>query len=263
VCASDYTALLNPKDEFIGRAAIDSALAKLDADPKLSMVVYSLRQVDRLEVNRPLVFRYNRMTGPEFIAAHVRDELLQHCSSYAIVRVSAARMAGVPRNLDLRALGLEDGSGIDHDLIFNVATTGDVEFESDPPLRRSVVGGYTELYPLTFAYTQYQYARRLMVELEPRGVVSAETRRRYIGFWHLIIARGLIGAYRPVHGNEQEQGVARIRPHLPVPILLYLPVECVRFRVWPHADTVQLYFLGAKLVLSNWWNRIARRPHIS
>jgi hypothetical protein len=261
VCASDYTALLNPKDEFVGRAAIDSALAKLDADPKLSMVVYSLRHADRVEADRPLIFAYRRMTGPEFIAAHVRDEVLQHCSSYAIVRVAAARIAGAPRNLDLRALGLEDGSGIDHDLIFNVATTGDVEFESDPPLRRSIAGGYTELYPLTFAYAQYQYARRLMIELEARGIVSAETRRRYLGLWHLIIVRGLLVAYRPVHGTEKERGVARIRPHLSGHILLYLPAECLRFGVWPRAETIGKYLVGARLMLSNWLRKMLGLQH--
>jgi hypothetical protein len=171
-------------------------------------------------------------------------------------------MAGVPRNLDLRALGLEDGSGIDHDLIFNVATTGDVEFESEPPLRRAIAGGYTERFPLTFAYTQYQYARRLMVELEARGVVCAETRRRYLGLWHLIIVRGLLVAYRPVHGTEEERGVARIRPHLSMHILLYLPVECLRFGVLPRAETVKKYLEGAKLMSFNWLRKVWGRPHI-
>jgi hypothetical protein len=263
VCDAEYVALLNPKDEFIGHTAIVSALAKLDADPKLCMAIYPLRQIDRVEADRPLIFKCNRMTGREFVAAHVRDELLQHCSSYAIVRVAAARRAGVPRDLNLRALGLEDGSGIDHDLIFNVATTGDVEFESEPPLRRSVVDGFTERFPLTFAYTQYQYARRLMTELEPRGFVSAETRRRYISFWHLIIARGLVVAYKPVHGSEQERGVTRIRPHLPIPILLYLPAECLRFRVLPRVETVETYLMGARLLLADWWKKVTGRPHIS
>jgi hypothetical protein len=259
LCDAEYAALSNPKDEFINAAPIVEALAKLDADSKISFVVFPLRQVDRLEADRPLLFNYGRMSGQEFVACHVRDPTLQHCSSYAIMRVSAIRKAGVPRNLDLRALGLEDGSGIDHDIIFNVATTGDVDFVSEAPLRRRIVGGYTELYPLTFAYTQYQYARRLMTELEPRGFVSAETRRRYLGFWHLIMVHGLVVSFRHVHGNELERGVERIRPHLKMPILLYLPWECLRFGVIPSKETISIYLLGARLLLADWWNRARKR----
>ena len=79
----------------------------------------------------------------------------------------------------------------------------------------------------------------------------------------MIIARGLVVAYRPVHGSEQEQGVARIRPHLPMPILLYLPIECLRFRVLPRAETIKTYFMGARLLMADWWNKMMGRPHIS
>ena len=261
-CSAEYTSLLNPKDEFISAAPIVGALAKLDADPKLSFVVYPLRQFDRSETDKPLLFNYPRMSGREFVAAHVRDPMLQHCSGYAILRVAALRRCGIPRDLDLRAYGLEDASGIDHEMIFNLATTGDVEFESEAPVRRTIVDGYTERFPLTFAYCQYQYARRLMAELEPRGFVSAETRRLYLGFWHLIIARGLVVAYRHVYGSEQERGVKRIRPHLSMPILLYLPVEAGRFRVWPRRDAVTTYLLGARLLLADWWSKVLGRPHI-
>lgn len=262
VCDSEYTSLLNPKDEFISEEPIVEALAKLDANPNLSFVVYPLRQVDREEADKPLLFDYPRMTGKEFVAQHVRDTMLQHCSGYAVLRVDALRRCGIPRDLDLRAYGLEDASGIDHEMIYNLATTGDVEFVRDPPIRRSIVDGYTERFPLTFAYSQYQYARRLMAELEPRGLVSAETRRLYLGFWHLIIARGLVVAYRHVHGSEQEQGVKRIRPHLPVPILLYLPLEAIRFRVPPRLETISTYYVGAKMLLADWWNKLRGRPHI-
>jgi hypothetical protein len=262
LCDTEYASLLNPKDEFISAAPIASALAKLDADPTLSFVVYPLRQVDRENTDKPLLFKYDRMSGREFVAAHVRDTMLQHAGGYAIMRVSAARKVGIPRDLGLRSYGLEDASGIDHDMLFTMATTGDVEFESEAPVRRTIVEGYTERYPLTFAYSQYQYARRLMAELEPTGFVSAETRRLYLGFWHLIIARGLVVAYRHVYGSEHEQGVKRIRPHLPMPILLYLPAECVRFRVVPRAATVKTYVVGARLLLADWWNKIRGRPHI-
>jgi len=259
VCDAEYTSLLNPKDEFIDGAPIVEALAKLDADPKISMVVYPLRQSDRESTDRPLLFRYQRMSGRDFVAAHVRDETLQHCSGYAIMRVSAARRVGIPRDLDLRAFGLEDASGFDHDMIFMMATTGDVDFVDAPPIRRAIAGGYTERFPLTFAYCQYQYARRLMAELEPKGFVSAETRRKYLSFWHLIIARGLVVAYRHVHGSELEQGVTRIRPHLRISILLYLPFECVRFRVPPRLETITTYLAGAKLLITDWLDKLRGR----
>lgn len=262
-CEAEYTSLLNPKDEFIGGAPIAGAIAKLDADPTLSFVVYPLRQVDRDEDDKPLLFKYDRMTGREFIAAHVRDSMLQHCSGYAVLRVEALRRCGIPRDLDLRGYGLEDASGIDHEMIYNLATTGNVEFESEAPVRRTVVDGYTERFPLTFAYCQYQYGRRLMAELEPRGFVTSETRRIYIGFWHLIIARGLVVAYRHIHGSEQERGVSRIRPHLAMPILFYLPREAIRFGVWPQWETITTYFVGARLLLADWLNRVRGRPHIA
>jgi len=262
-CDAAYTSLLNPKDEFISSAPVVSALAKLDSDPALSFVVYPLRQIDRSESDKPLLFKYDRMSGREFVAAHVRDSMLQHCSGYAILRVDALRRCGIPRDLDLRAFGLEDASGIDHEMIYNLATTGDVEFESEAPIRRSIVDGYTERFPLTFAYSQYQYARRLMGELEPRGFVTAETRRLYLGFWHLIIARGLVVAYRHVYGSEQERGVSRIRPHLSIPILFYLPLECIRWRVMPSAEAIRTYFTGARLLLSDWINKCRGRPHIA
>jgi putative glycosyltransferase (TIGR04372 family) len=263
ICDAEYTSLLNPKDEFISGAPIASAITKLDADPKISFVVFPLREVNRVEADKALLFKYNRMSGQEFVARHVRDEMLQHCGAYAVMRASAARKIGIPRDLNLRDLGLEDASGFDHDMLFMVATTGDVEFESEPPLRRVIVDGYTERFPLTFAYCQYQYARRLMQELEPPGFVSDETRRLYLSFWHLIIARGLVVSYRPVHGSERERGVSRIRPHLRLPILLYLPLECLRFRVLPRAETVKTYLIGARLLMADWWNKTMGRPHIS
>lgn len=262
-CDAEYTSLLNPKDEFISGEPIAEAVAKLDADPKVSFVVYPLRQIDQSETDKPLLFNYARMSGREFIAAHVRDSALQHCSGYAVIRVSALRAASTPRNLDLREFGLEDASGIDHEMIFNLATTGDVDFVNEAPIRRKIVGGYTENYPLTFAYTQYQYARRLMAELEPRGYVSALTRRQYLSFWHLIIARGLVVAYKPVYGTELERGVKRIRPHLQMPILLYLPLECLRWRVMPRMEALKTYMVGARLLLKDWLKKLVGLPHIA
>jgi hypothetical protein len=250
LCDAEYAALLNPKDEFISAAPIIGALAKLDADPRLSFVVYPLRQIDRVSSDRPLLFDYKRMSGRDFVACHVRDPTLQHASSYAILRVSAARKVGIPRDLGLRSSGIDDGSGIDHDIVFTVATTGDVDFESEPPLRRCIVNGYTERFPLSFAYSQYLYARRLMAELEPAGFVTPETRRLYLSWWHLLIARGLVVAYRPVHGSELEIRETRIRPHLRMPVLVFLPLECLRLGVWPRAETITTCLRALLLMLT-------------
>ena len=192
------------------------------------------------------------MRGSTFIANYVMDPALQHCSSYAIVRAEAARKVGVPRTLDLRAHGLEDGSGIDHDIIFTVATTADVDSKAEAPIRRRIMGGFTEQYPLTFAYTQYQYAKRLMRELEPIGFVSVKTRRAYFALWHLILSRGLVVAYRPVLGIELEGGVSRIRKHLPAPIAFYIPWELIRTRAIPTVEMIVNYLRAAHAVIQGW-----------
>jgi hypothetical protein len=248
-CDADYVGLLNPKDEFIGRNAIANAIDKLDADPGLSMVVYPLQQTDRDNPDRSVLFDYDRMSGQAFVANYVRDSRLQHCGSYALVRVSAARSVDIPRSLNLREFGIDDGSGIDHDIIFRIATTGDVDFESVPPLRRDIRGGHTERFPLTFAYSQYLYARRLMDELEPIAFVSAETRRLYLSWWHLLIARGLAVAYNPVPGTTLEWKESRIRPHLRMPVLLFLLIECFRWRIWPSAETITTCLQAAGAML--------------
>lgn len=262
VCDAKYTALLNPKDEFIDAAPLIEAIEKLDNDSKISLIIYPLQQKDRVENDKPLKFKYDRMSGREFIASHINDPMLQHCSSYGIMRVSSARKAGIPRNMDLRAFGLEDGSGIDHDLIFNVALTGDVDFVSEPIQRRTIVGGFTEQYPLTFAYAQYQYARRLMIELGKLGLVSRENVRKYLSFWLLLITRGLVVSYIPVHGSEQEKGVKRISPHLSLPILLYIPLEFLRFRILPDKEVFDTYKVGGKLLLKDWLRKIMGKPHV-
>ena len=254
-CSCRYTMLVNDKDEFISSKPIVSALSKLDADPKLSMVVIPLRQIDRASDDRPLLFNYPRMTGQEFLARYVRDPMLQHAGMYGVIRVDAVRATGVPRPLNLRQFGLEDAFGIDIDFLFMIATTGDFDFESEAHVRRSVVDGATERFPLTFAYSYYQYAKRVMRELRARGFVSRETFRHYLGWWILLIGRGLVVAYRPVHGSEMERGTERICRHLPCHILLYLPLECLRFGIIPTREMIDLYKIAAKIIARRWIDR--------
>lgn len=249
ICEAEYAMLVNDKDEFINSAPILRSLRKLDTDKTLSMVMIALRQVDRETADRPLPFNYPRMSGREFLARYAQDTMLQHSGMYGIIRVAAIRRAGVPRPLNLRQFGLEDAFGIDVDFLLMIATTGDFEFESEPHVRRSVVGGLTERYPLTFAYSYYQYAKRAMQELSAAGFVDRRTLRHYIGWWLLLIGRGLVVAYQPLHGTEQEPGTNRIRGHLPTHILLYLPIECLRFRILPTREMADTYARAAKRML--------------
>jgi hypothetical protein len=256
-CSADYTMSVTDKDEFIDRQPIANALRKLDADPLLSMVILPLRQRDRSMEDRAMTFSYQRMSGKEFLARYVEDNMLQHCSMWGVMRVDAARAAGVPRSLNLRRYGLDDGFGIDIDFVFMVGTTGDVDFESEAHVRRSTLAGGTEKFPLTFAYTYYQYAKRAMRELRARGFVNRDTARRYLGLWILLISRGLLVAYRPVHGTELEPGTGRIRRHLFVPIHLYLLIECLRHGIKPTAEVVALYKKTLKIMISDWLKAMA------
>lgn len=255
-----YTMLVNDKDEFIAKQPIVSALRKLDADADVSMVMLPLRQIDRATDDRPLLFDYPRMSGKDFLARYVQDTNLQHAGMYGIIRAEAIRKAGVPRPLNLRRFGLEDAFGIDIDFLMMIATTGDFEFESEAHVRRSVVAGMTERFPLTFAYSYYQYAKRAMLELRQRGFVDSKTVRTYIRWWLLLILRGLVVAYQPVHGTELEPGVGRIQPHLRMPILLYLIREALRFGVAPSAEMIGLYRMAGKLIIDDWWKRVRGLP---
>jgi hypothetical protein len=194
------------------------------------------------------------MSGGEYLAHYARDNMLQHASMWGIIRVDAVRAAGVPRPLDLRRYGLDDGFGIDIDFVFMVAALGDVDFEREAHVRRSTIGGATERFPLTFAYTYYQYAKRAMRELKARGIVTDETVRRYVGMWLREITRGLIRAYDHVEGTE-EPGTKRIKRHLPMPILLYLPLECLRYGVQPPRENIELYLTAANLMMRDWIDR--------
>lgn len=260
-CTASFTMSVTDKDEFIDRGPIIRALRKLQADDTVNMVVIPLRQKDRSADDREISFSYPRMSAREYLAHYVEDNALQHCSMWGIVRVDAVRAAGVPRSLNLRKYGLDDGFGIDIDFVFRVATLGDVEFEDSAHVRRSTIEGGTEKYPLTFAYTYYQYAKRAMRELRKRGFVSADTKRSYMKWWLLLICRGMVVSYSPVHGSELEDGTSRIRRHLPMPVLLYLPLECIRHRVLPTDEMVRLYSVAAKHIFHKTAERWRREQH--
>lgn len=240
LCEADYTSLLNPKDEFIDGQPIREAIDKLDADPSLTFVAYPLRQGDLEAPDKPLLFQYDRMSGKEFISRHIADENLQHCCGYALMRVSNVRKVGIPNNLDLRSFGLEDASGIDHDMLFRMATLGDVDFTRNPPIRRWIGDGYTQRFPLTFAYAQYQYARRLVLELAPGKWISRADWKAYLAFRLMLILWGAM-AVRRRYTRVVEADFSRLERHLRTPLWLYTLLESLRFRLWPSRRMVSLY----------------------
>lgn len=248
-CAAEYTLLVNDKDEFIDGTSIVNAIKKLDNDPKISLVEIPLRQKDYEEQDRPLLFDYSRMSGSDFIKLYVKDNMLQHCGMYGVLRVSAIKAAGVPRPLNLRAYGLEDAFGFDIDFLFMVAATGDVEFEKLPHVRRSVVGGLTARYPLSFAYCYYQYAKRAMKELYKKKIIGRKDMTHYISWWHLLLLRGLIVVYQP-SPQRDEIDTSRIRAHLKIPVLFYYAIQCIQYRVWPSSEMKSL--LHMQYIKNKW-----------
>ena len=240
LCEADYTSLLNPKDEFIDGQPIREAIAKMDAHPQLSFVAYPLRQGDPETADKLLSFDYPRMTGRQFISYHIDDGNLQHCCGYALLRVENVRKAGIPNNLDLRSCGLEDASGIDHDMLFRMATLGDVDFTAHPPIRRWIGDGYTQRFPLTFGYSQYQYARRLVLELGPSGWISRKSQRDYLSFRLMLVLWGAM-AIRSGYTGVVEKDFSRLSNHLRSPLWLYTALECLRFGMWPTRRMISLY----------------------
>lgn len=239
-CAARYTLLMTDKDEFLDAAPIHHALSALDEDPALSMVLIPIVQKNRDGQERHLSCEYQKMSGATFIEKYVYDTNLQHAASFSIFRVSGIRAAGVPRLLNLRAYGLEDACGFDIDFLMMVAATGDVGFGTVPHVRHNVVGGFTEKYPLTFAYCYYQYAKRTMKELRLKGVVSKKTERDYLAWWNLLILRGLHAVRHPSDTRE-EKGTRRLSKHLKVNILIYCVWQCMRYQIWPTTEMKNLF----------------------
>ena len=249
-CQAKYTLSVVDKDVLINPAPILSALKKMEADDQLCMVVIPLAQQDRRHDELMLDFNYPRMNNREFLAKFIHDPNLQHCASYGVKRVSAINRAGLPRNLHLAKHGLEDAFGIDIDLVLLLGAEGDVDFEQLPHIKRSTLAGATERYPLTFAYTYYQYAKRAIGNLRRRGLISAADARSYLSFWHLLILRGLVVSYRHVHGTEAEVGTSRIGQHLRLPIHLYLVLQFLRYGVRPTPEMISLFKMSYELMRS-------------
>ncbi len=244
-----YTVSVVDKDVFLDKAPILNAIEKMEHDNSVCMVFIPLIQKDRTHEDLVIGFSYDKMSGREFISHYVRDTSLMHVGGYAIKRVQSIKDAGIPRNMNLTRYGLDDMFGIDIDLVFILATMGHVDFESAPHIKRSTLDGGTEKYPLTFAYTYYQYAKRAIDDLQQSDMINKEDAQRYLGMWHLLILRGLVVSNQPVHGSEMERGTSRIRRHLKLPIHLYLRREMRRYGVRPTAEMQQLFAMSLQQML--------------
>ena len=215
------------------------------------MVVIPLLQQDHANSDLLIDFNYTKMSGRQFISSFINDPALQHCSSYGLKRVSFIKQVDALQNLHLINYGLDDLFGIDINLILRLATVGNVDFEQRAHIKRSVMGGSTERYPLTFAYTYYQYAKYAIRFLKKKNIIKSIDARSYIKFWLLLILRGLVVSYRPVHGVELEKGTQRICKHLKIPINLYLLLELMKHRIKPSDEMLMLFRLSIKLRLES------------
>jgi hypothetical protein len=244
-CSARYVMRACDKDEFINKVPIENAIAKLDADKELILVQIPLTEKNQTEDHKQLSFNYSRMNGKEYISHYIRDTHLQHSAAYAIHRVATAKKAGVPRSLHLRKHGLADLFGFDVDFILKIAATGGyIEFETEPHVRRSTIGGATEKSPLLFAYCYYQYAKRAMRDLRQLNMISRKDMQYYLSWWHLLLLRGLVVIYQPSE-SRTEKNTTQIHKHLKIPILLYYALECIRYNVFPDKEKrllIKLYF---------------------
>jgi len=83
-----------------------------------------------------------------------------------------------------------------------------------------------------------------MCELYAGSFVTTDTTRYYMQLLPLI-CRGLAVSYSPVHTAKLEQGTGRIRRHLHIRILFYLPFECIRHGVLLSCEMARLYSAAA------------------
>lgn len=246
-CDAKYTLSVVDKDLLINKQPILNAIKKLEQDSSLCMVIFPILEKDRSNENKLFGFEYTKMSGKKFISQFIRDPNLQHCTSYAIKRVSSMREAGVPQNLFLKDQGLDDAFGIDIDMALRLASVGNVEFEIKAPVISIRIDGATERFPLTFAYTYYQYAKHAINLLKSQKIICRADAKYYLSTWLLLILRGLIVSYRPVHDTERELGTERIAQHLKMSIHTYLIFELIKHKIIPSREMRKLFTLSKQL----------------
>ena len=184
LCDSKYTLSVTDKDEFINGKSIKLAIQAMDKDENLSVSLIPLKQQDRSQSNFKFNFKYkNKMSGKDFLYCYVRDTDLMHCSMWGIYRYKHHNSFNKPRSLNLWSFGLDDSFGVDLDFVWNAVVKGDVIFFSEPHVRRSTLEGGTEKYPLTFAYTYYQYAKGITKEMFLKKMLDKHSIKIYKFMW--------------------------------------------------------------------------------
>lgn len=239
LCNADYTLSVTDKDEFISGKSIISAIKRMDEDKNISASMIPLRQKDRY--NDDTVFKFNyekQISGKEYLYHYVRDNTLMHCSMWGVYRSRYKNKLIKPKSMNLWSYELDDGFGIDLDFVWRSVVKGDVIFFHEPHVRRSTISGGTEKFPLTFAYTYYQYAKRITNEFFKKKIITENTMKIYKAMWIKLILRGFIVSLSHVHGSEMEIGRSRIKNHLKIPVIIYVFFECLRngIKIKDHAD---------------------------
>lgn len=248
VCNAKYTLSVTDKDEFIDGTSIIQAITMMDKNEDISAALIPLKQKDRSQDDFSFVFKYEgQMSGKKFLYNYVRDTTLMHCSMWGIYRLKDKGRFNRPRSLNLWSYGLDDSFGVDLDFVWNAVSKGDVYFFPKPHVRRSTIDGGTERYPLTFAYTYYQYAKRISNELLSKNIIDSSTLKIYKYMWLTLILTGFEVSINHVHGSEKEVGRSRIRKHLKIPVILYVLIECLKNKIMLKGKLREAFVRSAKL----------------
>jgi len=258
---AEFIMAIPDKDKFISAESLRNAIRILLNNNEVALVIAPLSQIDRACNDRIIDFTYEGiLSDTQFYEAYVSDNSLKHCSMWGIFRSKCITDKKLPNSLQLKKFGLDDGFGIDLDLVINATLGNKIGFIKTPIVRRSTLGGGTEKYPLTFAYTYYQYAQRTFSSLLNKNKITLGVYKEYLRWWHILILRGANVALNPVHGSEIEVGVQRIRGHLNTLLHLYLIYHLIKYKIIPNKEYLLLFIKTSKSYL---WNFIQKSRKIS
>jgi hypothetical protein len=256
---SDYRAefsfLLNDKDRLVTLNGFGQLVEKLLSNLNLNFIMTSLLQKDRDTEEHKIFLPDNVYSGREFLTEYIKNEAFQHCGMYSILRNDFLTEKKILKLLHLKDSGLDDLFGFDIQIVLGVCgLSEEVRTSSYNFVHRSTVMGATERFPLTFAVSYYQYAKHTTKFLRKKNVLDAKKQREYHSFWHLLIARGWVVSYRPVHKFEDEnfeRGTSRVSLFIKYPFLLYFVKELTLNRLtrWPEIKPV--FYEALKLVIKN------------
>ena len=248
----EYIMALPDKDEFISADALKDAMKVMSANDDVALVISPLKQIDRASDDRLIDFTYRgQLTDKQFYAAYINDNSLKHCAMWGLFRGKYIAEKRLPNSMELRNFGLDDGFGIDLDLVLNAVFGHKIYFLGNPIIKRSTLSGGTEKYPLTFAYTYYQYAKRVSTMLLIANKITLTDYKKYLLWWNILILRGANVSLNPVHGTELENGVDRIKQSLKINLHLYLLIQLYKFRLMPNKEYLHTFIKTGINYLNN------------